>query len=134
MNISSLQLDYLNLDSSSGFGRNRERANTVQIKCTFCGGTTNSAEKCFKGIRKEKEKTCAAGASNNRRMEQTSRNCFRCRSEDHLIPKCPNPPEDNEKRQNQVRLNKKGNRACGNGKNNINQKIYASMARMSAND
>ena len=32
--ISSLQTDYLSLDSSSGFGRNSERANTVQKKCT----------------------------------------------------------------------------------------------------
>ena len=51
LNISSLQTDYPNLDSSSGFGRNSERANTVQKKCTFCGGTNHSAEKCFKRIR-----------------------------------------------------------------------------------
>ena len=56
MNISSLQTDYLNLDSSSGFGRNSEIANNVQTQCTFCGGTNYSAEKCFKGIRQEKEK------------------------------------------------------------------------------
>ena len=54
LNISSLQTDYLNLDSSSGFGRNSERANTVQKKCTFCGGTNHSAEKCVKRIRQEK--------------------------------------------------------------------------------
>ena len=35
--ISSLQTDYFNLDRSSGFGRNSERANNVQTKCTFCG-------------------------------------------------------------------------------------------------
>ena len=29
LNISSLQTDFLNLDSSSGFDRNSERANTV---------------------------------------------------------------------------------------------------------
>ena len=51
LNISSLQTDYLNLDSSSGFGRNSERANTVQTKCTFSGGTNHSAEKKIKGIR-----------------------------------------------------------------------------------
>ena len=51
LSISSLQTDYLNLDSISGFGRNSERANTVHKKCTFCGGTNNSAEKCFKSIR-----------------------------------------------------------------------------------
>ena len=31
-NFSSLHTDYLNIDSSSGFGRNNERASTVQNK------------------------------------------------------------------------------------------------------
>ena len=35
LSISSLNIDYLNLDSSSGFVKNSERANTVQTKCTF---------------------------------------------------------------------------------------------------
>ena len=35
LSISSLQTDYLNLDSRSGCGRNGERANAVQTKCTF---------------------------------------------------------------------------------------------------
>ena len=51
LNISSLKTDYLNLDSSSGFGINSDIANTVQTKCTFSGGTNHSAEKKFKGIR-----------------------------------------------------------------------------------
>ena len=54
LNISSLQTDYLNLDSSSGSSRNSEIAHAVQTKCTFCGGNNHSAEKCFKRIRKEK--------------------------------------------------------------------------------
>ena len=54
--ISSLQTYYLNIDSSSGFGMNSERAHAVQTKCTFCGGNNHSAEKCFKSIRQEKEK------------------------------------------------------------------------------
>ena len=45
LNISSLQTDYLNLDISSGFGRNIEIANAVQKKFTFCGGAKNYAEK-----------------------------------------------------------------------------------------
>ena len=49
LSISSLQTDYLNFDSSSGIGRNRERANTVQTKCTFCGGVNTTAEKNSKG-------------------------------------------------------------------------------------
>ena len=51
-----------------------------------------------------------------------------------MITKCPKPPKDNEKRQKQVRLNERGNRACDNRKNNDDHKIYASMARMSSND
>ena len=35
LSISSLQTDYLNLDNSSGFGRNSERAHTVNKKFTF---------------------------------------------------------------------------------------------------
>ena len=125
MKISSLQTDYLNLDITSGFGRNSERENTVQTKCTFCGGTNHSAEKCFKSIRQEKGKGCTAGHSDNRRTEQTSRKCFRCGSEDNLIAEFPNPPKDNEKRQKQLIFNEKGNRACNNRKNNSDQKIYA---------
>ena len=66
LNISSLQTDYLNLDSSSGFGSNSEREDAVQTKCTFCGGTNHSAEKCFKRIRKEKEKAHAVDFLDNR--------------------------------------------------------------------
>ena len=66
LNISSLYTDYLNLDSRSGFGRNSEIANTVHEKCTFCGGTNHSAEKCFKRIRHKSEKARAAGASDNK--------------------------------------------------------------------
>ena len=50
-----------------------------------------------------------------------------------MIAKCPKPPKDNEKSRRQVRFNEKGNRACDNGKNNNDHKIYASMARMSSN-
>ena len=43
LNISSLQTDYLNLDSSiSGSSRNSERSNSIQEKCTFCGGNNHS--------------------------------------------------------------------------------------------
>ena len=67
-------------------------------------------------------------------MERPPRKCFRCESEDHMITKFPNPPKGNEKRRRQVHFNEKGNRACDNGKNNDDHKIYASMARMSSND
>ena len=60
--------------------------------------------------------------------------CFRCGSEDHIIAKLPKPPKDNDKRRKQVRLNERGNRAFDNGKNNSDQNIYSSMARMSGND
>ena len=54
LSISSLQTDSLHLGGSSGIGRNSEISNTVQTKCTFCGGVNHYAEKCFKSIRKEK--------------------------------------------------------------------------------
>ena len=94
LNISSLQTYYLNLGSSSGFGRNIERAHAVQTKCTFCGGTNHSSEKCFKSIRKEKENARAVDALDNRGTEQTSRKCFKCGSEDHLFSNFPKTPKD----------------------------------------
>ena len=57
------------MDNISGFGRNIERAKTFQKKCAFCRGTNNSAEKCFKKVRQEKEKYHAAGSSG----QQTNR-------------------------------------------------------------
>ena len=134
LSISSLQTDYLNLDSSSCFGRNSAIANLVQTKWTFCEGVFHSAEKCFKMIRKEKEISRAAGHLDSRRTERTPRKCFRCGSEYHLIAKFPNPPKYNEKRRNHVRFNERGNCACDNGENNSDQKIYASTARMFGND
>ena len=64
-NISSLQTDYLNI-YSSGSSRHNERAHSVKAKCTFCGGNNHSAEKCFKKIRQEKEKSRAVDVSSNR--------------------------------------------------------------------
>ena len=71
--------------------------------------------------------------SSNRNSERTPRKCFRCGSEDHMIAKFPKPTKDNEKRRKQVHFNEKCNPACDNGKNNSDQKIYASMAHMSDN-
>ena len=51
-----------------------------------------------------------------------------------MIAKFPKPPKDKEKRQKKLRFDEKGNCACNNGENNSDQKIYASMARMSSND
>ena len=124
MNISSLQTDNLNLDSSSGFDRDSERAHTVQTECTFCGGINHYAEKCFKNLRKEKEKACAVDVSSDRQMEHTPRKCFRCGSEDHMIAKFPK----------QVCFNEKVNRACDSCENKSDCKIYASMAQISIND
>ena len=62
------------------------------------------------------------------------RNGFRRGSEYNLIAKFPKPLKDKEKRKKQVRFNDKGNFVCNKGKNNSDQKIYASMSRMSGND
>ena len=67
-------------------------------------------------------------------QKKTPRKCFRCLSEDQKIEKCPKPTKDNEKRQKQVCFTEKVHRACNNGKNNNDQKIYAPIARMSDND
>ena len=56
LSISSLQNDYLNLDSISGWGKNSERANLVQKKCTFCGGANCSAENVSKGSERKSKK------------------------------------------------------------------------------
>ena len=51
LNISSLQIDYLNLDGSvSGSSRHNERARFVQKKCIICGLNNHSAEKISKGL------------------------------------------------------------------------------------
>ena len=98
------------------------------------GGNNHSAEKYFKRIRKEKEKARAVDVSSNRNSERPPPKCFRCGSEDHMIAKFPNPPKYKEKRRKQVRFNEKGNRAYGNGKNDDDHKIYASMPRISSDD
>ena len=135
LNISSLHNDYLNLDiSSSGSSRHIERAHYVQANCTFCGDNNQSAEKCFKRIRKEKEEARAVDVSSNRNSERPPCKCFRCGSEDHMIAKCPNLPKDNEKRQKQVHFNERVNRACDNGEDNDDHKIYVSMAQLSSDD
>ena len=125
LNISSLQTDYLNLDSSSsGSSRHSWRAYYVQEKCTFCGINNHSADLFFKRIRQEKEKARAVDVSSNRDSERPPRKCFRCGSEDHMIETFPKPPKDNEKRRRQVRFNEKGNCACDNGKNDDDNKIF----------
>ena len=67
-------------------------------------------------------------------MERTPRKCFRCGYEDIVIAKCPKSPKDNKKGKKQVCFNEKVNRACNNGENNDDHKIYASMAQMSSNN
>ena len=52
----------------------------------------------FQKDQKVKRKSLAAGDSENRRTERTTWKCFRFGSEDHIIAKCLNPPEENEKR------------------------------------
>ena len=99
LNISCLQTDYLNLDNSvSVSSRHNERAHSFQIKYTFCGLNNHSAEKCFKRIRKEKDKARAVDVSSKINSERPPWKCYRCVSKDQMIAKCPNPQKDNEKR------------------------------------
>ena len=54
------------MDNRLVFGRNIEKVNTIQKKCTFCGGVNHSSVTYFKRIRQEKEKDRAAGDMENR--------------------------------------------------------------------
>ena len=48
LNISSLQKEYLNLDSSqSSQSKHNEKANSTKAKCTYCGLNNPSVKKCF---------------------------------------------------------------------------------------
>ena len=82
----------------------------------------------------KKETSRTAGDVDNRRKERLPWKYFRCGSEDNLISTFPKPPKENEKRQNQVHFNEKGNRASYNSKNNNEHKICESLACMSDND
>ena len=105
LNISSLQTDYLNIDNSlSGYIRHNDKANSAKTKCTYCGLNNHSVEKCFKNIRKEREKARSAGTSSNKNSDRPARKCFRCGSEDHMIPKCPKPPKYSEKRRKSEKI------------------------------
>ena len=88
----------------------------------------------LQNYKKEKDKARAVDVSSDRHADCTSRKCFRYGSEDQMITKCPKPPKDNEKRQRKLRFNEKMDRACNNRKNNSEQNIYASIARISSND
>ena len=106
-------------------------------KCTFCGLTNHSVEKCFKKKREEKEKARSAGASSNKNSDRKARKCFRCGSEDHLIAKCLKPPKDREKKNGKkvsFQDKEKGNSAKDNSDDEDDLKVYASMARMSNDD
>ena len=111
LSISSIQTEYPNIGSGSGFGKNSERENIFQTKCNFCGGVNHSAEKCFKRIRKGKEKARADGDSLKKRTERMPHKCFRCVSEYHLIVKFRKRPKENQKPRKQVFFNERVNRA-----------------------
>ena len=69
LDISSLQTEYLNLDNSnSGYSKHNEKANSAKTKCTYCGLSNHSVEKCFNNIRKEKQKARSAGTSSNKKI------------------------------------------------------------------
>ena len=110
------------------------KANSAKAKCTYCGLNNHSVEKCFKKIRKEKDKARSAGTSSNKNSDRPARKCFRCGSEDRIIAKCPKPPKDSEKRRKSGKSKEKVNCACDNSDDDNDLKVYASMARMSSDD
>ena len=108
LNISSLQTDYLNLDSSvSGSIRHNEKANYIQTKFTYWGLNNHYVEIFYKNIKKEKEKARSAGTSSNKNSDRPAQKCLRCGSEDHMIAKCPKPPKDSEKRHKSENIRKR---------------------------
>ena len=61
LNISSLQTEYLNLDSrKSGSSKHKEKANSAKAKCTYCGLSNHCVENILKRSEK-KEKARYAG-------------------------------------------------------------------------
>ena len=48
LSVSSLHTDYINIDRSSGSGKNSKRGNPIKTKCNFCGGANHSVEKFLK--------------------------------------------------------------------------------------
>ena len=110
------------------------RQNSAKIKCTYCGLNNHFVEKCFKKIRKEKEKARSAGISSNKNSDRPARKCFRCRSGYHVITKCPKPPKESEKRRKSEKSKEKGNRACDNSNDENDLKVYTSMAQVSSDD
>ena len=70
--ILSLQTYYLNLESSSVFGRNIERANTVQKKCNFGGGVKHSAKNVSKGPERNGKVKCLCAWCFGQHMNRTN--------------------------------------------------------------
>ena len=56
LSVSFLQTDYINIDSSSGCGKNNEGENIVHTKCTICGGANHSSENFSKGSERKMKK------------------------------------------------------------------------------
>ena len=87
-----------------------------------------------KNVSKELERKRRNLARLNRNPERLPRKRFRCGSEDHINAKCPKPPKKMRSGESKYVFMKEVNRACNNGKENNDHKIYASMARMYSNN
>ena len=69
-----------------------------------------------------------------KKSDRPARKCFRCRSEDNLIAKCPKPPKDSENRRKSEKSKEKRNCAWDNSDDDNDLKVYAYMAQMSSDD
>ena len=63
----------------------------------------------FQRIKKDNKKSLSAGDLDKQSTELTPRQFLSYGSEDHLIAKCPNSREDNDKRQKKFHSSEKGN-------------------------
>ena len=90
-NISSLQTEYLNLDSSqSGSSKHNEKSNSAKAKFTYCGISNHSVENVLKISEKKKRKLVLLVLRQTKIQIVHLGNAFRCGSEDHLIANVPN--------------------------------------------
>ena len=91
LNISSLQTEYLNLDSSqSGSRKHNEKAHSAKANCTYCGLSNHSVEKCFIKTRKEKEKARSVGTLSRKIQIVQIRNALDADSKIILLQNVPN--------------------------------------------
>ena len=102
LSLSSLQTGCLNLDISSGSGRNNDRENLAQVKFTFFGGYHTTY---FFRLKNSSTKIAHLVIQTDNELNSHLIKSFRCGYVDHLADKFPKPPEDYDKRRKNSHFN-----------------------------